>query len=192
MFIRLGENELFLDKSGACVLPSIGLLVINGIAWGEQNRELFPEFGQITQSQENIARLASEFRTSQVLFLGKSVPFEPETLEAFAKSLGMASLWVGADPHLVPEDSNVCDEITFDQVAFGTRKFMTPAIVGGFSPGDSGGSCFLLYENNLILPSQSDLVKSVPDFIAPKCDAYWLGRNSVIRGQFESINHSLR
>lgn len=192
MLVTIAGFEILLDRSGVCVVPSHGLVAFNKIPWSLASNELFPEHGPTAQLREDIARICSEHRPKVALLLGAAAPFDPEGLESSLREVGLEPIWVGTDPATVPEGSTLYDEFEVDGLVVGNLLRKSPAIVGGFGPGDSGGKCFLLDGDRLILPDLSSLTVTVPVDTPDSCHAVWLGRNGLAKGSFEWMSHSLR
>lgn len=192
MLVTLSGFEILLDRSGACIVPKHGIVVFNQIPWRLSLRELFPDHGPTAQLKDDIARICAEHRPKIAVLVGKVAPPDPEGLESFLKESGLEPIWVGADPATVPDGSNLFDEFEVDGLAITCQLSVNPTIVGGFSPGDSGGRCFLMNGDKLILPDLSSLSVSIPEDTPTRCQAIWLGRSGLVSSPFEWLNHSLR
>jgi hypothetical protein len=192
MRLELGGQSISLDASGAAVIVSSGILCINEPTGSTDQGALFPDAGLERKLHDDIERLVGIHRIETVALLGRHAPRESAKLEDFFRSLGLDSVWIGADELTLHDGASSMDVLDVDGLLVALNPTMRPAIIGGFAPGDTGGACFLLDDDRLLLPSVGSLYPRLPENLSDSCRAFWISGRGISEAAFEAPKASLR
>lgn len=192
MRLELGGQSISLDESGAAVIVSSGVLCINEPTWSTDQGALFPDAGLKRKLHDDIERLVGVHRIDTVALLGRQAPRESEKFEDFLRRFGLDVVWVGVDESTLHVGASSMDVLDVGGLLVARNPMMRPAIIGGFAPGDTGGACFLLDDDRLLLPSVGSLYPRLPDGLGSSCRAFWIGGKGISESAFEGPKASLR
>ncbi|MCW5945687.1 MAG: hypothetical protein KIT74_01500 [Fimbriimonadales bacterium] len=192
MRLELGEQSISLDASGAAIILGPGVLCINEPTWSTDQGALFPDAGLERKLHDDIERLVGVHRIDTVALLGRQAPRESEKFEDFLRSFGPDVVWIGADEQTLHDGASSMDVLDVEGLLVALNPMMRPAIVGGFAPGDTGGACFLLDNDQLLLPSVGSLYPRLPEELGNSCRAFWIGGRGISESAFEGPKASLR
>lgn len=189
MRIELGGVPVTLDPSGVAILPTEGIVILNHLPWTAHQGELFPDYGLRARIGEVIERVVGENSPSLALLLGEP-PEESEGVERFLTDLGVRPIWVGSAPQA--SAAECADEYRIADLTIGTRVEGEPSIIGGWSPGDMAGACYLRAGERLLLPDLQSLRPELPSWWPVTSIAYRTSRNHLVEMPFEWVRASLR
>lgn len=192
MRVTVGGQSVALDVSGIGILLSGGVICVNDPPWSSMQASLFPDVGLEQRFRDDLVRVVGLHDVATLAVVGRSVPRDATGLERFARSLGLEVVWVGADEFLSPEGSKSVDALQIEAVTITSDPRAAPSIVGGFAPGDTGGACFLLDGDRLLLPSVGSVHPRLPDSWSPRSAAFWIGGSQIVEGVLEAPRASLR
>lgn len=189
MRIDLGDVPVTLDPSGVAILPTEGIVILNHVPWDSHQGELFPDYGPRARTSEVIERVVGENSPSLALLLGEP-PEEHEGVERFLTNLGVRPVWVGAGYGVTAAEC--ADEYRIADLTIGTRVECEPSIIGGWSPGDMAGACYLRSGERLLLPDLQSLRPELPPWWPVTSTAYRTSRTHLVEMTFEWVRASLR